>query len=164
MIDSGLEFTILRPSYFMEIWLSPAVGFDAANAKATIFGTGERPISWISAARRRRRSRSRASRIRWRRNAVLELGGPRPVTPLEVVRIFESVLGRPIELTFVPAEALKALQQAEPDPMEQSFAALMRCYAQGDPIEMGKTTGLLPRPMMTVDAYAASLRTGVPTG
>jgi uncharacterized protein YbjT (DUF2867 family) len=43
--DSGLAYTILRPSYFMEVWLSPAVGFDAANAKAVIYGTGQKPIS-----------------------------------------------------------------------------------------------------------------------
>ena len=46
--DSGLVYTILRPSYFMEVWLGPAVGFDAANAKASIYGSGEGTISWIS--------------------------------------------------------------------------------------------------------------------
>ena len=45
---SGMEFTILRPSYFMEVWLSPALGFDALNAKATIYGDGTAPISWIA--------------------------------------------------------------------------------------------------------------------
>ena len=46
--ESGMTYTILRPSYFMEVWLSPAVGFDAANAKASIYGDGQNPISWIS--------------------------------------------------------------------------------------------------------------------
>jgi uncharacterized protein YbjT (DUF2867 family) len=46
--ESGLVYTILRPSYFMEAWLSPAVGFDAANAKAAIYGSGQNPIRWIS--------------------------------------------------------------------------------------------------------------------
>ena len=46
--ESGLVYTILRPSMFMEVWLSPAVGFDAANAKATIYGTGDQPIAWIT--------------------------------------------------------------------------------------------------------------------
>ena len=30
---SGLHYTILRPSYFMEVWLSPAVGFDVERAR-----------------------------------------------------------------------------------------------------------------------------------
>jgi len=32
----------------MEVWLSPALGFDAANAKAQIYGSGANRISWIS--------------------------------------------------------------------------------------------------------------------
>ncbi|HEX5808424.1 MAG TPA: SDR family oxidoreductase, partial [Anaerolineales bacterium] len=46
--ESGLVYTILRPSFFMEAWLSPVVGFDPANAKAAIYGTGQNPISWIA--------------------------------------------------------------------------------------------------------------------
>jgi uncharacterized protein YbjT (DUF2867 family) len=38
--DSGLTYTILRPSYFIEVWLSPALGFDVANARARIYGAG----------------------------------------------------------------------------------------------------------------------------
>src|SRR5712691_185676 len=40
---SGISFTILRPSCFMEIWLSPALGFDPQNRKVQIFG--DRPVS-----------------------------------------------------------------------------------------------------------------------
>ena len=29
--ESGLTYTILRPSFFDEVWLSPALGFDAAK-------------------------------------------------------------------------------------------------------------------------------------
>ena len=46
--ESGLTYTILRPTYFSEIWLSPAVGYDYANRKAALYGTGENAISWIS--------------------------------------------------------------------------------------------------------------------
>src|ERR1039457_4974824 len=30
LIESGMTYTILRPTFFMEIWLSPALGFDVA--------------------------------------------------------------------------------------------------------------------------------------
>ena len=39
--QSGLTYTILRPTFFTEIWLSPHLGFDFANARATIYGSGE---------------------------------------------------------------------------------------------------------------------------
>src|SRR5918994_3196683 len=45
---SGMTFTILRPSCFMEVWLGPHLGFDAANAKARVYGTGDNPLDLIS--------------------------------------------------------------------------------------------------------------------
>jgi nucleoside-diphosphate-sugar epimerase len=32
----------------MEVWLSPALGFDYRNAAARIYGPGTNPISWVS--------------------------------------------------------------------------------------------------------------------
>src|SRR5260370_4090371 len=39
--QNGLSYTILRPTFFMEIWLNPHLGFDFQNAKATIYGSGK---------------------------------------------------------------------------------------------------------------------------
>jgi len=45
---SGLAYTILQPTFFTEVWLSPVVGFDYPNRTASIYGDGENAISWIS--------------------------------------------------------------------------------------------------------------------
>jgi uncharacterized protein YbjT (DUF2867 family) len=154
--ESRLDWTILRPSYFMEVWLSPAVGFDASQATATVPGSGDRPISWISL-------RDVASFVvaclgsSTTSRRIIELGGPRPVTPNEVIRIFEATSGRPFSTSYLSVSDLEAQQAAASDPMQVSFAALMRCYADGDPIEMGRTADLLPAPMTSVEVYAASL-------
>ena len=42
---SGMRYTILRPGFFMEVWLSALLGFDYPNAKATIYGAGHNQIS-----------------------------------------------------------------------------------------------------------------------
>ena len=42
--QSGISYTILQPTCFMEVWLSPALGFDAANAKAQIYGSGREQL------------------------------------------------------------------------------------------------------------------------
>jgi uncharacterized protein YbjT (DUF2867 family) len=47
VIGSGMSYTILRPSCFMDFWLSPIGGFDLPNRKATLYGDGKNPISWI---------------------------------------------------------------------------------------------------------------------
>ena len=45
---SRMTHTILQPTFFMEVWLSPALGFDAANGKAQVYGNGHNKVSWIS--------------------------------------------------------------------------------------------------------------------
>jgi len=133
--ESGLAYTILRPSYFMEVWLSPVVGFDYANANVRIYGEGQNPISWI-AIRDVAQFAVASLENPAARNATLELGGPEALSPLHVVKIFEEVGGKPFKKEYVPVEALRDQQQGATDPMQQSFAALMRCYAQGDAINM----------------------------
>jgi uncharacterized protein YbjT (DUF2867 family) len=46
--ENGMAYTILWPTFFDEVWLSPALGFDAANAKARVYRSGENKIHWIS--------------------------------------------------------------------------------------------------------------------
>ncbi len=48
MLSGKMRVTILRPSYFMEMWLSPALGFDPASGRARIYGLGDAKISYIS--------------------------------------------------------------------------------------------------------------------
>jgi uncharacterized protein YbjT (DUF2867 family) len=151
--ESGLAYTILRPTYFMEVWLSPIVGFDFPNAQATIYGEGRNPISWIA--------RDDVARFavmcldhEAARNATFELGGPEALSPLEVVRIFEEVGGRPFEVQHVPEQALEAQQAGDQDSLEQSFAGLMRCYAAGDSIDMRATLATFPMQLTPVWDYA----------
>ncbi len=156
--ESGLVYTIFRPSYFMETWLSPVVGFDAANAKAVIYGTGQNPISWISlkdVAQFAVASLDHSAA----KNAVLELGGPQAMTPLQVVKCFEEVQGRSFELQFVSEEVLRAQQSAATDPMQQSFSGLMRGYALGDPIDMATTLETFAVRATTVKEYARHVLT-----
>jgi uncharacterized protein YbjT (DUF2867 family) len=134
--DSGLVYTILRPGMFMEVWLSPAVGFDAANAKATVYGSGDQPIAWI-AIQDVARFAVECLTNPAARNSVLELGGPKSISPHEVIKLFEAARGRTFEVTHVPPEALQAQYDGAADPMQKSFIGLMSCYAVGDPIEMG---------------------------
>jgi len=151
--QSGMTYTILAPSVFMEIWLSPALGFDAANAQARIYGSGTNPISWISLG-------DVAQFVVLAldhpaaRNAILELGGPAAISPLEVVRAFEQTGGRPFTVEHVPEEALRAQRTAATDPLQQSFAALMLAYALGNSIDMRSTLKTFPVPLVSVKEYA----------
>jgi uncharacterized protein YbjT (DUF2867 family) len=48
LAESDLAWTVLQANYFMEIWLSPALGFDHTNARARVFGPGDQPLAWVS--------------------------------------------------------------------------------------------------------------------
>jgi uncharacterized protein YbjT (DUF2867 family) len=126
---SSMTATILRPTYFTEVWLSPAVGFDAANAQAQIFGSGENPLSWVSL-----RDVARTTVEAPAESAVIEFGGPEALSQLEVVEIFEQETGRSFALQHVPAEVLEAQAQGAADPLEQTFAALMLATTRVRPV------------------------------
>jgi uncharacterized protein YbjT (DUF2867 family) len=91
--QSGLTYTILRPSVFMEVWLSPHLGFDFQNAKATVYGSGKNRISYIS-FHDVAQFAAKVSSNPAARNAVIEFGGAEALSPIEVVRIFEEIAGR----------------------------------------------------------------------
>lgn len=151
--ESGLTYTILRPSSFMEVWLSPIVGFDAATATATVYGAGEKKISWISLHDVTRFAVASLTNPA-ARNAVLELGGPEALSPLEVIKIFESISGKTFTVQHVPAEALEAQRAAATDPIQQSFAALMLSVTQGDEIDMRETAQRFSLALLSVEAFA----------
>jgi uncharacterized protein YbjT (DUF2867 family) len=150
---SGMSYTILQPTFFTEVWLGPALGFDLKNAKAQIYGTGNHKISWISVQDVARFAVA-ALKPDKAPNAVIKLGGPEALSPLEAVRVAEQVIGKRIEIQHVPEEALRAQQSAAADSLQQSFASLMLYYARGDVIEMADTLRKFPiQPLKSVRAH-----------
>ena len=146
---SGMTWTVLRPTAFMEVWLSPQLGFDVPNGVVTIYGSGGAPVSYISlhdVARFCVDVVGNAAAA----NAVLELGGPDAVTPLQAVRIAEDVSGRQLDITHVPVEALEAQYNGAIDPLQKSFAALMLGLANGDVIDMRSTLRVFPGTLRSV--------------
>jgi uncharacterized protein YbjT (DUF2867 family) len=151
--SSGLTHTILQPTYFSEVWLGPAIGFDYPNRKATLYGAGQNPISWISYVDVAQFAVAALGNPA-ATNATLPLGGPEALSPLEVIRIFERVGGRPFEVTHVPVEALQGQYAAATDPMQKTFSALMLGYADGAIIDMRETLKSCPVRLTSVEEYA----------
>ena len=140
---SGLSYTVLQPTFFTEVWLSPVVGFDAANASARIYGAGQNKIRWISyfdVARFAAASGDNPAA----RNCVIKLGGPEALSPLQVVQIFEQTGGLKFTVTRVPEETLQAEQAAATDSLQEAFASIMLYYARGDVIDMEPACRVFP--------------------
>ena len=157
--ESGIPWTVIEASVFMEIWLGPHLGFDAANAKARVFGSGEKKISWVSyydvAALAIAAAESPEAE-----NRVIEVGGPEALSHHDVIRIFEERAGCKFEVERVPEEALEAMRLNAKSPVEETFAGLMLFVGRGDEIDMQPTLARYPVRLTTVREYADRVLAG----
>ena len=127
-----MEYAILQPSVFMEVWLGPHVGFDVAGGRVRVYGDGKAAVSYVSGRDVAAFAAAAVTRPGELREKI-QVGGPEPLSQLEAVANFERVLGRRMTVDLVPVAALEA-QQRSGDPLQQAFAALMLAYALGDPM------------------------------
>jgi uncharacterized protein YbjT (DUF2867 family) len=147
LAESAMESVILQPSFFMEVWLGRHLGFDPATARARVYGDGKAGISYVSALDVAAFAASAATAPGELRGPV-QIGGPEPVSQLDVVAIFERILERSFLLEHVPIEALEAQHQSS-NPAEKTFAALMLACAGGDSVANAR---------QTADQYGVQLR------
>ena len=140
----------------MEVWLSPALGFDYANAAARIYGPGTSPISWVS-FRDVAEICAVALRHPSAERKVIEFGGPEALSPLEVVARFEKIGGRPLRLEHVSEQALLAQFEGAKDSLQKSFAALMLGYLHGDAINMEPVVDTYGIKLTNVNEYARNV-------
>jgi len=153
--SKNFTYTILQPTYFMEIWLGPALEFDYAHAKAVIYGEGKNKISWI--AIKDVASFAVASIDNpAAQNAVIQLGGPDDLSVLDAVEIFEQESGQTFELQNIPDEELRA-QMAAPDSLGQTFSGLMIGLNEVGPIDMKETLRNFPIQLTSVREYARQM-------
>ena len=153
LAESKMNYTILRPTFFMEVWLSPATGFDFPNAKATVYGEGKNKISWISL---RDVAAFAVSAVEnpLAKNSTIELGGPDALNPHEVIEIFEQQSGTKFTVEPVPEDVIREQKMAAADSLAQSFASLMLSYAKGSAIDMKETLRSYPIALTSVKDYA----------
>ena len=147
--SSELGYTILRPSYFMEMWLGAALGWDFAGGTARVLGSGEQRVNWISAQDVVEAIVACVDNPNARR-LTIELGGPEAVSPLEVVQLAQVMTGREIVVEQVPAEVLAQQRRDTSGSDACIFPSLMfsqtACEATEAPPEW-------LRPRTTVEEY-----------
>lgn len=127
---SGLQYSILHPSLFMESWLGPRLFADAAAGTAKIYGAGHDKIRYVAVANVAELA-VQSLTAPAARNAIIPFGGPQELSQREAVRIFEEVYGKAFAVTEVPEHALEAQWRSAEDPLAKSFSALMLGVARG---------------------------------
>lgn len=129
--EGGIDYTILQPPPFMEIWLGPMLFGDPSTGQVKIFGKGEGRVPYVSvddvAEVAVRAVNSPAAR-----NATIVFSGPEAITQRDAVRLFEEAIGKSLTVTEVPEAALEGQWQAAENPLEKVFAGLMLGVAKLD--------------------------------
>ena len=121
--ESGLNYTILHPSFFCESWLGPMLFADPVAGTARIYGDGNRRIRYVAmgdVAELAVQSLTNPAAS----DAVIPFGGPQEITQREALDLFEKTTGKKFDVTVMSEESLEAQWQAAKDPFEKSFAAL----------------------------------------
>ncbi len=108
---SGLSYTILRAAAFMEFWGAMVGEPILKSGKTTIFGNGNNPINFVSAA-----DVAAFAVIALEdanaRNQTINVGGPENLTLNQVAALFEKVGGQPAKKSHVPLPMMRIMRVA----------------------------------------------------
>jgi uncharacterized protein YbjT (DUF2867 family) len=150
--ESGLDYTIVQPNAFMDIWFGMMIEAPVSRGEpVTLVGESRRRHSFIAeqdvAAFTLAATRNPAAR-----NTTLVIGGPEPITFLDAVHAYEAALGRPIPVRSVaPGDPIPGL----PEPV-WGIAAALESY--DSPIPMDDTAKLYGVTLTSVRELAAASR------
>jgi uncharacterized protein YbjT (DUF2867 family) len=128
--QSGLDYTILHPTYFCESWLGPMLFCDPAAGTVKVYGKGTDKIRYVTVgdvAEFAIQSLTNPAA----RNAAIPVGGPEEISQRDAVRLFEETFGRKFNVIEVPEATLEAQWNAAQNPFDKTFAGLMLGLARG---------------------------------
>jgi NADH dehydrogenase len=153
--DSGLTYTIVRPAFFREVWLSKFLGFEPSG-QVTLYGTGEAPVSYVAFDDVARFCAGLLG-VAGSRNRVLTLGGPEPMSLVQVAeRVFTGRTG--VKVGNLPLEQIRTMLAGAPGPVDASRIGLLLRYAQGLVVDNREALAVVPLALSPMDSFLASLR------
>ena len=153
---SGLGHTILEPNLFMDVWLGMLFGMPMAQGRQpSVVGDGRRKHSFIA------QDDVRAFALAAIDNnaavgKTLVLGGPEPISFREIAQVYETVLGRTLDVTYLPVGTpVPGLPEAV-----SGLASMLDTY--DSPIPMEDTARTFGVKLSSVESFVrASLPVGV---
>jgi len=102
LVRSGLEYTILQPAIFMEIWIGIVVGIPLMMQQpVTLIGRGDHHQNFISEADVAAFAIATVDNPR-AANQRIVLGGPASYTWTEIVEAVGRALGAPLAVNYLP--------------------------------------------------------------
>jgi uncharacterized protein YbjT (DUF2867 family) len=159
--NSGLDYTVLRPTCFREAWLSPMLGFDPQGGQVTVYGSGNEPVSYIG-VEDVAKFVAAAVDAAGAAKGVFDLGGPDTVSLRQVIGMVEQMTGRALKVIEVPEAALLAQLGSSTDAMDKSRAGLALMYARGSAIDCEPALKVMPIERQRLAPYLQALAAPAP--
>ena len=148
---SGLGYTILRPTHFMESHAERFIGKPIMETgKVTLFGRGENRRNFI-AADDVAQIVVRVLEDTAHRGEIIDVGGTDNPTNMEIVRLYEEQLGRSVKVSHVPLGVLKVMHRLI-RPFHPGLSQIMHAAVIGD------TTDQTFDPTEMLDRFPMELR------
>lgn len=164
---SGMEWVILQPAAFMEIWLSPLLGWDLKQGRARVFGRGDTRASLVSMNDVAAFAVASVEQVDLR-NQDLPVGGPEPVTPNQVVALGQALTGRLFRVQRIPAVVPRVLSSLlrSVAPLPASLMDMAAQMAERDDVidsgEAAAALGITPTSLRDFAIRAATADQGSP--
>lgn len=155
---SGLNYTILRPTAFMESHAHFFIGQSILESgKVTLFGRGENLRNFV-AADDAAYFAEKALEDQELIGATIDIGGPEDLTNMDVVRFYEQLAGREAKVSHVPLAMLKVMYRVL-RPFHPGLSQIMQSIIHADTVDCTFDTGPMlaryPIKLTTLEEWAA---------
>lgn len=148
--ESGIPFTILQPSAFMEVHAYDLIGKNVQLGKRVpLFGAANNPRNFVAAADVAEVARHALVGSRFIGQTVT-IGGPQNLTSREVAAVFERVSGKPAAILHVPLSVVRGMA-AVLTPLHEGVGRILSATI------VAETTD------QTFDRASSPLTTGLPS-
>jgi uncharacterized protein YbjT (DUF2867 family) len=152
--ESGMNYTIIAPNAYMEFWVANVVGLPAIKKQpVTIVGEGRRKHSFVSAADVAKLVIASIDNPK-AMNQRFVIGGPQPVSFLDIIAAYERVLGRKITVQHVTPG------QPVPGFNEDQRALLISFEMFDSPIDMADLIRTFDIKLTSVEEFAKNMASG----
>jgi uncharacterized protein YbjT (DUF2867 family) len=147
---SGLAWTIIRPTAYLETWIAITGAKLADDGQALVFGPGRNPINFVSA-------HDVAAVVdlavcdRSLRGQLLELGGPENLTFTQLAERLITASGRPGRIRHIPLAMLRALSLLA-RPVSPAFARQAQAAVVMNTTDMTLDTSTIRDRLPTIPA------------
>jgi len=149
--ESGMAWTILQPTGFMEVVFSAAAGWDLEKGKCRVVGAGQIPQSMISLYDVAAFVVMATERPEMQ-NRVIPLGGPEAFTSMDAVKKFEDATGREFKIDRAPLAVLKIASRIL-RPFNEPLSTILTFASakDGDVIDMTPVVSEFPVTLTSLD-------------